>query len=255
MFFLKLLILLLHCIFVRSKDYKAIFDVQLSDDERGSFTILVHEDWAPLGADRFRELCEAKYFDDGRFFRVIDNFMAQFGIAADPAMSAKHRKKVIRDDAVIKSNKPGMLTFATSGKNTRSTQLFINFKDNAYLDAEGFTPIGETIEGFENVSKIHSGYKERPDQGIAQNRGNEYLAKDFPKLSWIHSIKIVDLEEEEKPKPEKDIERVSLNAIAEDDESNKSVKSFIYIVLSIVLLGIGFFACIKLMSTKETKNY
>ena len=158
--------------------------------------------WAPLGADRFYNLVKAGYYTDVAFFRVLDGFMAQFGLHGDPKVSAVWRRARIQDDPVGKvSNKRGTITFATAGANTRTTQLFINFVDNARLDitsapgAEpkvGFAPFGEVVEGMENVDKIHKGYGQTPNQGTIQAKGNAYLKESFPKLTYIKKVTLMD---------------------------------------------------------------
>lgn len=165
---------------------------------QGDFVIKVTRDWAPLGADRFHGLVQSGFFDECRFFRVIANFMCQFGINGDPAVSAKWRAAKIDDDPVKEKNTRGRITFATSGKNSRTTQLFINFADNSRLDGMGFSPFGEVIEGMDVVDKIHSGYGEGaprgkgPAQGRIQSEGNAYLKEEFGSLDYIKSAKIVD---------------------------------------------------------------
>merc|ERR1712003_18619 len=124
-----------------------------------------------------------------RFFRVVDNFMVQFGIPAQPEEASKWRSQTLQDDTVKQSNKRGYITFATSGPNSRTTQMFINFKDNGFLDNQGFAPFGEVVgNGMEVVDRINKQYGEKPNQGSIQSRGNEYLKKDFPNLSYIKSI-------------------------------------------------------------------
>merc|ERR1719457_122705 len=185
--------------YITFADYVVQFDVIFPHENNAaeSFQMEIYTDWAPRGAARFRELVEAQYFDGARFFRVIKNFMAQFGIAADPEVTKKHRTKSIKDEPVIHSNEPGTITFAMGGKNTRSTQLFINFVHNKYLDKEGFTPIGKCIKNFDTILKIYSGYGEGapsgkgPDQGRANQLGEEYLADKFEKLTIIQSVRII----------------------------------------------------------------
>ncbi len=168
------------------------------DTSKGSFVIEVFRKWAPNGADRFYSLVQAGYFNDVRFFRVIAGFMAQFGIHGDPAVATAWRPARISDDPVVESNKRGYLTFATAGPNTRTTQLFINFRDNIQLDRMGFAPIGKVISGMEIVDAIHSGYGEGaprgrgPMQGRVQAEGNSYLEKDFPDLDYIKSATVIN---------------------------------------------------------------
>jgi len=171
--------------------FKANFDTS-----KGTFVIEVHRDWAPVGADRFYNLVKNGFYDDVRFFRVIAGFMAQFGIHGNPGVQAAWRNAQIKDDPVKESNKRGFVTFATAGPNTRTTQLFISFRDNAGLDKQGFAPFGEIVSGMDVVDKIHSGYGEGaprgagPDQGRLQTEGNVYLNKEFPQLDYIKSATI-----------------------------------------------------------------
>jgi len=132
------------------------------------------------------------FYSDTYFFRVLPNFVAQFGINGDPAVQKKWKKPIV-DDPVLSSNKQGTITFATSGKNTRTTQLFINYKNNKFLDSQGFAPFGEIMEdGMEIVNQIFSGYGEQPKQNKIQNQGNSYLKAEFPKLTYIKSMEIVE---------------------------------------------------------------
>jgi peptidyl-prolyl cis-trans isomerase A (cyclophilin A) len=166
------------------------------DTSKGLFVVTVHRDWAPNGADRFYNLVKNGFYDDVRFFRVIDGFMAQFGIHGNPAVASAWRQAQIKDDAVKQSNKRGFVVFATAGPNTRTTQLFINFGDNTALDKQGFAPFGEVTKGMDVVDKIYNGYGEGaprgrgPDQGRLQAEGNAYLAKDFPKLDYVKTATI-----------------------------------------------------------------
>jgi peptidyl-prolyl cis-trans isomerase A (cyclophilin A) len=162
------------------------------DTSRGPVVIEVTRDDAPVGADRFYNLVKAHYFDGARFFRVIPGFMAQFGLAADPAMN-KTWNVPIKDDPVKTSNVRGTVTFAaTSAPDSRSTQLFINFGDNSRLDASRFAPFGKVVSGMENVDQIYSGYGEMPDQGEIEGEGNVYLEKQFPRLDYIKTARIAE---------------------------------------------------------------
>jgi peptidyl-prolyl cis-trans isomerase A (cyclophilin A) len=160
------------------------------DTSKGLVVIEVTRADAPLGADRFYNLVKAKYFDGARFFRVVPGFMAQFGIAADPATSKKWDVP-IDDDPVKVSNVRGTLTFAaTSEPNSRSTQLFINYADNSRLDSMRFAPFGKVISGMEYVDQIYSGYGEMPDQQRIMAEGNAYLEKEFPSLDYVKTARI-----------------------------------------------------------------
>jgi peptidyl-prolyl cis-trans isomerase A (cyclophilin A) len=165
--------------------YKADFDTSA-----GKFVITVHRSWAPKGADRFYNLVKNGFFDDTRFFRVVPNFMVQFGLNGDPAIQSNWANANITDDPVGQSNKKGYVTFATRGKDTRTTQVFINFKDNGFLDSQGFAPFGEVTSGMDVVEKINSEYGEKPNQGAIQSQGNTYLKAQFPKLDYVKKATI-----------------------------------------------------------------
>ncbi len=171
--------------------FKANFDTS-----KGTFVIQVTRDWAPIGADRFYNLVKNGYYDDVRFFRVIDGFMAQFGIHGNPSVQAAWRPANLKDDPVKGSNKRGMVTFATAGPNTRTTQLFVNFGNNTGLDRQGFAPFGEVVQGMDVVDKLYNGYGEGapsgkgPNQNRLQTEGNAYLNKEFPRLDFIKAATI-----------------------------------------------------------------
>ena len=166
--------------------YKAAFDTSA-----GKFVITVHRAWAPNAADRFYNLVKNGFFDETRFFRVVPNFMVQFGISGDPAVASAWQNANLKDDpATGHSNKKGLVTFATRGPNTRTTQVFINFKDNGFLDAQGFTPFGEVTTGMDVVEKITDQYGEKPNQGLIQSQGNTYLKASFPKLDYVKKATI-----------------------------------------------------------------
>jgi peptidyl-prolyl cis-trans isomerase A (cyclophilin A) len=158
----------------------------------GDFVVDVTREWAPVGADRFYEAVKGGFYDDCRFFRVVPGFMVQFGINGDPATQEKWREANIKDDPVRGSNKKGYVTFATAGPNTRTTQVFINFGDNAFLDKQGFAPFGIVSEGMDKVEKIESKYGEKPNQGAIQSQGNDYLKSKFPDLDYIKKATIVE---------------------------------------------------------------
>ena len=128
------------------------------DTSKGAFVVEVHRDWAPNGADRFYNLVKNGFYDDARFFRVVEGFMVQFGVNGDPKVSAVWREARIKDDPVRISNKRSFVTFATAGPNTRTTQVFINFGDNSNLDRMGFAPFGQVVSGMKVVEALYSGY-------------------------------------------------------------------------------------------------
>jgi len=172
--------------------YKVEFDTS-----KGPFVIEVHRDWAPNGADRFYNLVKNGFYDDVRFFRVIEGFMAQFGVNGDPKVSAAWREARIKDDPVKVSNKRTFVTFATAGPNTRTTQVFVNYGDNSNLDNQGFSPFGQVVSGMKVVDSLYGGYGEGapggrgPNQARVQSDGNAYLASAFPNLDYVKKATIV----------------------------------------------------------------
>jgi cyclophilin family peptidyl-prolyl cis-trans isomerase len=163
----------------------------LLDTSKGPVVIDVDRRLAPHGAQRFYQLVKAKYFDGARFYRVVPGFVVQWGAAANPAVTKKWDIN-IPDDPPKASNTRGMVSFAaTSEPNSRSTHLFINLGDNARLDGMGFAPIGRVTSGMQNVDHIYSGYGEQPDQDKIASQGNAYLKKEFPRLDYIKTARIV----------------------------------------------------------------
>jgi peptidyl-prolyl cis-trans isomerase A (cyclophilin A) len=165
--------------------YKAKFETS-----KGAFVVQVTRAWAPKGADRFYNLVKNGFFDDVRFFRIVPGFVAQFGINGTPSVQAHWRGAAIPDDRVTQSNKRGTIVFATSGPNSRTTQLFINFKDNARLDGMGFAPFGRVVSGMNVVDALNAEYGEQPDQQAIQRQGNAYLVKNFPRLDYVKKATI-----------------------------------------------------------------
>jgi peptidyl-prolyl cis-trans isomerase A (cyclophilin A) len=172
--------------------YKVRFDTS-----KGAFTVQVNRAWAPHGADRFYNLVKNGFYDNVRFFRVLTGFMAQFGINGDPQVSAHWREARIPDDPVKASNTRGMITFATAGPNTRTTQVFINFADNSALDAQGFAPFGQVVSGMKVVDRLNAEYGEGAPQGPGPNQarlqmeGNAYLKKGFARMDYVKKATIV----------------------------------------------------------------
>ena len=164
---------------------------------KGRFVVEVHRDWAPHGADRFYNLVRNGYYDGNRFFRVVDGFVAQFGMNGDPAVNEAWDMAAIPDDPDNEMNTRGRITFAHGGPETRTTQLFINLGDNLNLDTMGFPPFGEVVEGMEVVESLHADYGDGPpygmgpDQGRIGQDGNDYLDREYPLLDAIESATIV----------------------------------------------------------------
>ena len=171
-----------------------VFRVQF-ETSKGNFTVEVHRAWAPRGADRFHELVRMRYFDQGRFFRVLPGFIAQFGVHNKFQVHDVWRKMYIPDDPPVAKNLRATLAYAKSDPGTRATEVFINLKDNPDLDEQRFVPFGVVVDGMNVVDQFYSGYGEfRPkgkflDAGRVEEEANEYLVPRFPKLDYITSAK------------------------------------------------------------------
>lgn len=165
---------------------------------KGRIVVQAVRAWAPLGTDRFYQLVNSRFYDGAKFFRVL-GFMAQFGISGDPAINDAWRERAIPDDSISQSNTRGFVSYATGGPNTRTTQLFINKKNNARLDAMGFAPFARVIEGMDVVDRLYSGYGEGapdgpgPSQDRIEHEGNPYLNRYFPLLDSIVTARVVRL--------------------------------------------------------------
>ena len=158
----------------------------------GDFTVEVHRDWSPLGADRFYNLVKNRFFVDNAFFRYVPGFIVQFGLPPDPKVAAAWQNANIKDEPVKEGNKLGTIVYAKAGPNTRTTQFFVNLKDNGpALDGQGFSAFGTVTEGMDVVNGLYSGYGEAPDQGAITTQGKAYLDKNFPKLDRITATTII----------------------------------------------------------------
>ena len=175
----------------------AAFRVRL-DTSKGPIVIDVHRDWAPNGAGRFRELIEAGYYDDSRFFRVVKGRWAQFGINGDPAVAKAWRERTIPDDPPKESNVRGTVAFAFAVPNGRTTQVYIALTDlSATQDAQGFVPFGRVVEGMDVADALNSEYGETlggiraGHQQPMFDGGNASLDREFPRLDRIIRGRIV----------------------------------------------------------------
>ena len=167
------------------------------ETSKGRFVVQAVRAWAPRGVDRFHYLASNRYYDGTKFFRNLSNFMAQFGIHGDPAVNAVWTGMTFPDDSVRQSNQRGMVSFAMGGPDTRSTQLFINKRDNSRLDAMGFAPIGVVTDGMHVVDALYTAYGEGPptgsgpDQSRIEREGNRYLNSRYPRLDSIISTRVL----------------------------------------------------------------
>lgn len=161
------------------------------DTTAGKFVVAVTRAWAPHGADRFYNLVKHGFYDGAAFFRVVPGFVVQFGLSPIPAVNKAWSNANIPDDPVKQSNRTGLVSFASAGPNTRTTQVFVNLANNARLDRLGFAPFGTVVSGMGVITKIYAGYGETPDQDEITAQGKAYLEKNFPRLDRIVTAKIV----------------------------------------------------------------
>ncbi len=180
-----------------SETAPAEFRVQF-DTTKGKIVIEVKRAWSPNGADRFYNLVRIGFYEDIAVFRVIENFMAQFGIHGTPAINRVWQRATIKDDPVIESNVRGTLSFAKTGRpHSRTSQIFVNFTDNTNLDGMGFSPFARVVEGMDVVDSIYKVGEggprgPGPSQRRIQSQGNLYLKENFPKLDYIRGAKVLD---------------------------------------------------------------
>jgi peptidyl-prolyl cis-trans isomerase A (cyclophilin A) len=161
------------------------------DTSKGAVVLEITRGWAPHGADHFYELVQNRYYDGDRFYRVVPRFVVQFGINGDPQISQLWSSLRIPDDPVKQKNRSGTVTFASSGPGARTTQVFVNMRDNLPLDREGFAPIGRVAEGMDVLERLYGGYGDMPPSGSGpdgveiERQGNSYLDNHFPRLDFI----------------------------------------------------------------------
>ena len=158
---------------------------------KGDVVIAVYKAWSPHGADRFYQLVAERFFDDQRFFRVLPQYIAQFGANDDPEWNKRADKVKIPDDPPRESNRRGTLVFAADAPNTRSHQLFFNLKDNPRLDTQGFVPIGRVVEGMSVLDAVYDDYGETPKYHLIATLGNKYLQRMFPKMDYIRTARVI----------------------------------------------------------------
>lgn len=197
------------CVSGPSGDHSALLDTTRSaeiapevfrvrfETSRGPFVVEAHHAWSPWAVDRFYYIVRNGFYDSTRFFRVLPGYIAQFGINGDPRIAASWRQRLFPDDTVPhQSNLRGRITFANAGPNTRNTQLFIDLRNNPNLD-QNYAPIGEIVEGMNVVDSLWNGYGDGPpggrgpDQSRLFSEGNQYLVKEFPKLDYVKTARII----------------------------------------------------------------
>jgi cyclophilin family peptidyl-prolyl cis-trans isomerase len=158
---------------------------------RGTFVVQANRAWAPNGVDRFWQLANDGFFDENRFYRVLPGFIAQFGANDDRKRNTRWEEQKLPADPPREKNARGTVSYAMLDPGSRTHQLFVNLKDNASLDAQGFAPIGRVVEGMAVVDSIYDEYGDDPKYHLIATQGNKYLARMFPKLDYIKTAKIV----------------------------------------------------------------
>ena len=171
---------------------------------RGGFDVMARTQWSPAGVDRFYQLVNDRFYDETGFFRVVKGFVAQFGLAKDPAKTKAWRVRRLADEPVKHGNTRGAISYARGGPGTRTTQIYINLVDNARLDTAntyGFPAFAEVVSGMWVVDSIYSGYNAvrggppiqggEPSQDSVTQHGTAYLKRHFPKMDFIKSARVV----------------------------------------------------------------
>ena len=168
--------------------FQVALETNVDDPLAGPVVLEVTRSWAPFGADRFHALVAAGYYDGAAFFRVVPEFVAQWGIAADPTVSA-YWNTTIPDDPVLESNLAGYVSFAIAGPDTRTTQLFVNYVNNSRLDADGFAPFARVVSGMATTARRvvnpTPGDSDGVDQDAYMAGGDAWLLANYPNISLI----------------------------------------------------------------------
>ena len=182
------------------QDFTARFFVQLEPGRHSSFAVTVREKKEPLAAARFRQMVNSGFFDGCSFFRVVPGFIVQFGLSGNVTVQREwDARGLLRDEVNVKEpdwNMRGTIAFATTGSNTRGTQLFVNYDDNHALDTKNIAVFGRVVDGMSTLSAVYSGYRERPKQTLIRARGDAYLRSEFPRLSYVTRVQQVAFIEE-----------------------------------------------------------
>lgn len=174
------------------KEAPATFKARF-ETTKGNFDIEAKREWSPKGVDRFYQLIKNDYYVNVAIFRVVPNFVAQFGIHNDTLIHNAWQKRGIEDEPVLEKNAKMTISFARGGKNSRSNQIFINLKDNfrldklAYSGVTGFPVVAKVIDGEENILKFYDGYGDElgRKQGRITKEGSAFLEENYPKVDYI----------------------------------------------------------------------
>ncbi len=165
---------------------------------KGDVVLKIVRKYSPLAVDRFYYLVKSSYYNNNSFFRVVPNFVVQWGLTGNPQVNKIWNNAGIPDEPVKYSNKRGTIAFARDGKNTRSNQVYVNLKDNLRLDTtnfmgvKGFPAFGFVVKGMKVIDSIYAGYREEPVQDSIIAKGNDYLKRNFPKLDYIINAEVIE---------------------------------------------------------------
>lgn len=161
---------------------------------RGVFDIEARREWSPEGVDRLYQLITSNFYTDIAIFRVVPDFVVQFGINTDSTLNSQWKAYPVNDEPVVKTNEKGTISFARGGAKSRSTQIFVNLKSNSpYLDetdyggVKGFPVVAQVIAGMDVVEGFFGEYGNQPatQQDQIYAKGNVFLKEKYPKLDYI----------------------------------------------------------------------
>ena len=167
---------------------------------KGVFVLELVRAWGPIGADRLYNLARLGYYNDTRFHRVSNGYIAQWGLHGDSAVNAAWKARYLPDDSPRSHNTRGTLAVSYEGpgrENTRNTQLYVNLADNSRNDTEPFTVLGTVVKGMAVLDNLYGGYREESGSGVRQGRqgplergGNAFMDREYPKLDRIRRVTV-----------------------------------------------------------------
>lgn len=165
---------------------------------KGNFTVEIYRQWAPLGADRFYQLIKSGYYNNTILFRVVKDYLVQFGVSEDKNKNIFWQGKNLKDENVVGSNVEGTLCFSRGAPNTRKTSVFINLRDNLTYDTmtiagvKGFVPFAKIISGLDVAKSFFSDYGNdtMKSADTIYFKGNAWMNKKFPGLDMIKEVRL-----------------------------------------------------------------
>jgi len=166
---------------------------------KGNFTVEVYRHWSPLGADRFYQLIKSGYYNNTIIFRVVKDYLVQFGVNEDKQKNIFWQGKNIKDEPVLGSNTEGTICFSRGAPNTRKTSIFINLRDNLTYDTmtvagvKGFVPFAKVISGMDVAKSFFSDYgnETMKSADTIYFKGNAWMLKKYPGLDLVKEVQIL----------------------------------------------------------------